>query len=169
MRRSALSLAMLLAAPIASQAADVWHVYPSDSGGGTIAVLDAGEVESPEPFWRFAMSCFADEPWQAVVSGVDAAALGAAIAEGADITIAVIGDGDESMELLSGYYPELRFSHMFGEWEYTTEFDLSTIDSLAAAGTLKVKGTGVDFPLPSGGAKDLTAFKALCAALPAEG
>ena len=168
MRRSALFLAVLLAAPVASQAADVWHVYPSDFGGGTIAVLDAGEVDSSEPFWRFAMRCFADEPWQAVVSGVDAAALGAAIAQNADITVAVIGDGDGSMELLSGYYPNIRFDHMFGEWEYTTEFDLSAIDSLAAAGTLQVKGTGVDFPLPSGGAKDLMAFKALCEALPDE-
>lgn len=169
MRRPALSLAAVLATTLAAQAADVWHVYPSDFGGGTIAVLDADEVDSSEPFWRFAMRCFADERWQAVVSGVDAAALGAAIAQNADVTVAVIGDGDEGMELLSGYYPAISFDHMFGEWEYTTEFDLSTIDSLAAAGSLVVKGTGVDFPLPSDGAKDLMAFKALCAALPGQG
>lgn len=82
----------------------------------------------------------------------------------------MIGNGDESLELLSGHYPTISFGHMFGECEYTTGFVLTTIDSLvAAAGTLRIKGTGIDFPLPSSGAEDLMAFKALCEAPPDEG
>ena len=71
---------------------------------------------------------------------------------------------------LSGYFPEITFGQMFGEWEYSFPFDLITLDDLGAAGSLAVTGTGVDFALPSDGTvKAFAAFKALCATLPPPG
>ncbi len=159
-----------LTAPAFAQDGDVWRVYPVDGGGGSIAALAASEVDSPEPYWRFAMSCIPSEPWEAVVSGIDAAALGQAIASGDAVQVSVIADGDPNRTPLSGYFPEISFGQMYGEWEYSFSFDLITLDELGAAGSLRVTGTGVDFALPSAGtAQAFAELKALCAALPPPG
>jgi hypothetical protein len=154
-------------ASAAAQNGDVWRVYPVDGGGGSIAALAASEIDSPEPYWRFAMNCIPGEPWGATVSGVDAAALGGAIAAGDAVQVSVMADGDPNKIPLSGYSPAISFGEMFGEWEYSFPFDLITLDELGAAGSLAVSGTGVDFALPSAGTnKAFAEFKALCAALP---
>lgn len=171
MLRSVLAIAFVGGAmPAFAQDGDVWRVYPVEGGGGSIAALAASEVDSPEPYWRFAMTCIPGEPWDATVSSVDAAALGAAIASGGAVQVSVIADGDPNRTPLSGYFPEISFGQMYGEWEYSFPFDLITLDELGGAGTLAVTGTGVDFALPSDGtAKAFAAFKALCEALPPPG
>jgi hypothetical protein len=168
--RFTVALALLLASPAFAQGGDVWRVYPVEGGGGSIAALAASEVDSPEPYWRFAMTCISGEPWDATVSGVDAAALGGAIASGDAVQVTVTVDGDPSRTPLSGYFPEITFGQMYGEWEYSFPFDLITLDELGASGLLAVSGTGVDFALPSDGTgKAFAEFKALCAALPPPG
>jgi hypothetical protein len=163
----AFALAGLLATPGLAQDGDVWRVYPVDGGGGSIAALAASEVDSPEPYWRFAMTCMSGERWRATVSGVDAAMLGGAIAAGTEVQVSVIADGDPNKVPLSGYFPEITFGQMYGEWEYSFHFDLITLDDLGRAGALAVTGTGVDFTLPSAGtAEGFAQFKALCEALP---
>ena len=148
----------------------VWRVYPVEGGGGSIAALAASEVDSPEPYWQFAMTCISGEPWRATVSGTDAAALGAAIAAGEAVQVSVIADGDPNKVPLSGYFPEITFGEMFGEWEYRSPSTSITLDDLGAADSLAVTGTGVEFALPSDGTvKAFAAFKALCAALPPPG
>jgi len=149
-----------------AQEGDVWRVYPVEGRGGSIAALAVSEVDSPEPYWRFAMTCIDGERWRATVSGIDAAALGGAIASGAEVQVSVIANGDPGNVPLSGYFPEITFGQMFGEWEYSTHFDLITLDDLGATESLAVAGTGVDFALPSSGTQQaFAAFKALCAAL----
>lgn len=148
-RRLAFALALLFATPALAEDGDVWRVYPVEGRGGSIAALAASEVDSPEPYWRFAMTCIAGERWRATLSGVDAAALGGAIAAGADVQVSVIADGDPNKVPLSGYFPEVTFGQMYGEWEYSIPFDLITLDELGAAASLAVSGTGVDFALPS--------------------
>ena len=156
-----------LAAPALAQEGDIWRVYPVEGGGGSLAALAASEVESPEPYWRFAMTCMPGEPGDAVVSGIEPAVLGAAIAAGGELKVAVIADGDPDKTPLSGYFPEITFGQMFGEWEFSVPFDLITLDELGAAETLAVSGTGIDFALPSAGTADAFAeFRALCAGLP---
>jgi hypothetical protein len=168
MRRSGACLILLATAtPTVAESADVWRVYAVEGGGGSIAALAASEVDSPEPYWRFAMNCIPGESWEAIVSGIDAAALGGAIAAGDAVQVSVIADGDPDKVPLSGYSPEINFGEMYGEWEYTVSFDLITLDDLGVAGSLAVTGTGVDFALPSAGTAEAFAeFKALCAALP---
>jgi hypothetical protein len=168
--RSRFALALLLATPALAADGDVWRVYPIEGGGGSLAALPADEVDSPEPYWRFAMTCIPGEPWDATVSGVDAAALGGAIASGDAVQVTVTADGDPNKTPLSGYFPEITFGQMYGEWEYSFPFDLITLDDLGAARSLAVGGTGVDFVLPSEGtAEAFASFKALCAALPPPG
>lgn len=168
MRRLGLAIALVGGtAPAFAQDGDVWRVYPIEDGGGSLAALAADEVDSPEPYWRFAMSCIPGEPWDVTVSGIDAAALGAAITGGEPVQVAVTADGDPDKVLLSGYFPEITFGEMFGEWEYSFSFDLVALDDLSAAGSLAVSGTGVAFALPSEEAGPAFAeFRALCAALP---
>jgi hypothetical protein len=167
MGRWGLALALLaVAGPANAQNGDVWRVYPVEGGGGSIAALAASEVDSPEPYWRFAMNCIPGESWEAIVSGIDAAALGGAIAAGDAVQVSIIADGDPNKVPLSGYSPAISFGEMYGEWEYSFQFDLVTLDDLGAAGSLAVTGTGVDFALPSAGsAQAFAEFKALCAAL----
>ena len=149
---------------------DVWRVYPVEGGGGSIVAIAPSEIDLPEPYWRFAMTCISGETWDATVSGIDAAALGAAIAGGEAVQVSVSADGDPNKVPLSGFFPEISFGEMYGEWEYSMTFDLVTLDDLGAAGSLAVNGTGVDFGLPSEGtAKAFAEFKALCAALPPPG
>ena len=169
-RRLAFAVALLFATPSMAEDGDVWRVYPVDGGGGSIAALAVSEVDSPEPYWRFAMTCISGERWRVSVSGVDAAALGGAIAAGDALQVAVTADRDPDKVPLSGYFPEITFGQMYGEWEYSFPFDLITLDELGMAGSLTVSGTGVDFALPSEGTgKAFAAFKALCAALPPPG
>jgi hypothetical protein len=164
------SVFLSFATSAVAQEGDVWRVYPVEGGGGSIAAMAASEVESPEPYWRFAMTCIAGETWDATVSGIDAKALGQAIAAGNAVQVSVIADGDPNKVVLSGYSPEINFGEMYGEWEYSVSFDLVTVDDLGAAGSLAVGGTGVDFALPAAGtAQAFAEFKALCAALPPPG
>ncbi|HET7715259.1 MAG TPA: hypothetical protein VFK86_06500 [Bauldia sp.] len=157
-------------APALARGEDVWRVYPVEGGGGSLAALPAEEVDSPEPYWRFVMTCIPGERWDATVSGIDAAALGRAIAGGEAVQISVIADGDPNKVPLSGYFPEIAFGQMYGEWEYSAPFDLVTLDVLGEARSLAVTGTGVDFALPSEGTAEAFAeFRALCAALPPSG
>jgi hypothetical protein len=153
-----------------AQDGDVWRVYPVEGGGGSIAALPASDVDSPEPYWRFAMTCIPGEAWDATVSGADPAILGAAIASGDAVQVSVIADGDPNKVPLSGYFPEITFGQMYGEWEYSFPFDLITLDELGAAKSLTVSGTGVAFDLPPADtAKAFAEFKALCASLPRPG
>jgi hypothetical protein len=159
-----------LIAPAMAQGGDVWRVYPVEGGGGSLAALPAAEVDSPEPYWRFVMTCIPGEPWAATVSGADPAALGGAIAAGEAVQVSVVADGDPNKVPLSGYFPEITFGQMYGEWEYSAPFDLITLDELGGAASLAVTGTGVDFALPSADtAQAFAEFKALCAALPPPG
>jgi hypothetical protein len=160
-----------LIAPAFAEDGDVWRVYPAEGGGGSLAALPADEVDSPEPYWRFVMTCIPGEPWNAVVSGIDPAVLGGAIAAGETIQVSVIAGGDPNKVSLSGYFPAITFGQMYGEWEYSAPFDLITLDELGgAAGPLAVSGTGIDFALPSAGTAEAFAeFRALCAALPPPG
>lgn len=159
-----------LAAPALAQADDIWRVYPLEGGGGSLAALPADEVDSPEPYWRFVMTCIPGEQWTAAVSGVEPAVLGAAIASGEAVQVSIIADGDPDKMPLSGYFPEITFGQMYGEWEYAVPFDLFTLDELEGAGSLAVSGTGVDFALPSAGTAEAFAeFKVRCAALPPPG
>lgn len=169
--RYPLAAAFLFGAmPAFAEGGDVWLVLPVDGGGGTIAAMAASEIESPEPYWRFAMSCIPGEQWEAIVSGVDAASLGGAIVGGSAVLVSVIADGDPDKVPLSGYSPTITFGEMYGEWEFSFPFDLITLDDLGAAASLAVRGTGVDFALPSEGTKAAFAeFKTLCAALPLPG
>ena len=109
-----------------------------------------------------------NQDWTANVSGIDARALGSAISADESITVAVIADDNPDRTPISGFFPAISFGEMYGEWEYAVPFGLDALDELGSAETLAVKGTGVDFSLPS---KDTEAafaqFRALCAALPA--
>jgi hypothetical protein len=170
MRLRLAAVLFAVAIPALAQDEQVWRVYPVEGRGGSIAALAASEVDSPEPYWRFAMTCISGERWRATVSGVDAAALGGAIAAGGDVQVSVIANGDPNNVPLSGYFPEITFGQMYGEWEYSTHFDLITLDDLGATESLAVAGTGVGFVLPSSGTQQAFAeFKALCAELPPPG
>ena len=159
-----------MATPAFAEDGDVWRVYPVEGGGGSIAALAAAEIESPEPYWRFAMTCIPGEPWNAVVSGIDPAVLGGAITAAEAIQVSVIADGDPNKVPLSGYFPEITFGQMYGEWEFSAPFDLITLDELGAAASLAVSGTGVEFALPTADtARAFAEFKALCAVLPPPG
>jgi hypothetical protein len=159
---------MALAVPAAAANDDIWRVYPVDGGGGTIAALPPGEADSPEPYWGFSMTCLPSQDWTATVSGIDAKALANAISSGESITVAVIADDNPDRTPISGYFPSISFGEMYGEWEYAFPFGLDSLDELGSAETLAVKGTGVDFGLPSKGTEEaFSKFRALCAALPA--
>jgi len=169
MRRLFLAVSMIGAAS-AAHATDVWEVYPFAEGGGTIAALEAGEAGSPEPHWMFAMTCRPRADWDMAVAGVDAAALGAAIAGGEEVQFLVVAEGDENNTPAYGYYPRIAFDQMFAEWGYSAPFGMQQVDDLAAAKSLEVRGTGVGFALPaSGTAAAFAEFRALCAALPDDG
>lgn len=169
-RAAATAVGLALAAPAFAQEGDVWRVYPVDGGGGSIAALAASEVDSPEPYWRFTMTCVPGKPWDATVSGIDAAALGAAITGGDAVQVAVTADGDPNKVTLSGFFPAITFGQMYGEWEYSFPFDLITVDEMGSAGSLAVSGTGVEFALPSEETAEAFAeFRGLCAALPSPG
>jgi len=162
----AIAAPLILTTPALAQDGEVWRVYPVEGGGGSIAALAASEIESPEPYWRFVMTCIPGEPWAATVSGIDPAALGNAIGAGEAVQFSVIADGDPNKVPLSGYFPEITFGQMYGEWEFSASFDLITLDELGGAASLAVSGTGVEFPLPSADtAQAFAEFKALCAVL----
>lgn len=157
--------AILIAGPAA--AADVWTVYDFDGGGGTLAALAAEEADSPEPHWRFAMTCRPNADWDMAVTAVDPAALSGAIAKGEEVQFSVIANGDENNVPAYGYYPNIAFDQMFGEWGYSVPFGMNQIEDLATARSLEVKGVGVAFSLPGDGLADAFAeFQTLCAALP---
>ena len=162
---------MLLATPALAEDGDVWRVYPVEGRGGSLAALAASEVDSPEPYWRFAMTCIAGERWRATVSGVDAAALGGAIAAGADVQVSVIADGDPNKVPLSGYFPEITFGQMYGEWEYSIALRPDHARRSGRGGVARRHAAPASisrFP-PTGRREAFAAFKALCAALPPPG
>jgi hypothetical protein len=148
----------------------VWHVYHGEDPAASLAVVDKAEVDADEAYWPFFIQCSVDEPWTMTVAGVDAKALGAAIAAGTPVDFAFIIDGKSDAGDTGGYFPELSFSQMDGEWDYSVEWDLSVLNRLLAAKTLAIKGTGVDKALPTEGmAEALNAFKGLCASFENEG
>lgn len=150
-----------------ADAADVWEVYPFDSGGGTIAAVAAEDADSPEPNWRLAMTCRAGADWDLAVNGVDPAALGAAITGGQEIEFLVMDGGDRDNAPVHGYFPRISFDQMAGAWGYSIPFGMLQIDDLATARALAVEGTGIAFGLPSSGTAEAFAeFRALCAKLP---
>jgi len=168
MRLGLAAMIMALAAPASAADGEIWRVYPVDGGGGTIAALAPGEADSPEPYWGFSMTCLPSQDWTANVSGIDAKALANAIAGGDSITVAVIADDNPDRTPISGFFPTISFGQMYGEWEYAFSFDLDSLDELGSAETLAVKGTGVDFSLPTDGTEDaFSKFRGLCVALPA--
>jgi hypothetical protein len=148
----------------------VWHVYHGADPAASLAVVDKAEVDADEAYWPFFIQCSIDEPWTMTVAGVDAKTLGAAIAAGTPVDFAFIIDGKSGEGDAGGYFPELSFSQMDSEWDYSVEWDLSMLNRLLTAKTLAVKGTGVDKPLPSEGmAAALTEFKGLCESFENEG
>ncbi len=140
----------------------VWHLYHGDDPAATLAVMEAAEVDSDEPYWSLSLSCSFDQPWELTVSDVDERALGETIADGGPVTFSFVVDGNADGPL-GGYFPTLRFGEMFGEWEYSVPLDLDMLGAMEAAGTLAVTGTGVDLPLPETGMKEaIGEFRALC-------
>ena len=112
------------------------------------------------------MTCIYGETWDATVSGIDAAALGAAIAAGEAVQVSVSADGDPNKVPLSGFLP-VSFGGMYGESlsgflprdqfrrdvrGYSMTF-ICTLDDLGAAASLVVNGTVLNFPsaFPPGG------------------
>ncbi|MBZ0228613.1 MAG: hypothetical protein K8F58_09220 [Bauldia sp.] len=158
------TIALTLAAPAAADEL-VWQFYPAEPGG-TLAVMDKGELESPEPYWRFALQCIPGEEWTMTVAGIDAAALGAAIAESGPAVLSLTAEGAPGGGDYSGLFPELRFGEMYGEWEYLVPIGLDTLKTLATAKSLAVTGTGIDLKLPEGGmAEGFASLVGACAAL----
>jgi len=167
MRRLLMASVPLLFLATAADAADVWEVYPFDSGGGTIAAVAAEDANSPEPNWRFAMTCRAGADWDLAVTGVDAATLGGAITSGAEIEFLVVAGGDRDNAPIHGYFPRISFDQMVGQWGYSIPFGVHQIEDMAIGGALAVEGTGVAFGLPSTGTAEAFAeFGALCGKLP---
>lgn len=164
MRRAALALAALsLAGPAAADDL-VWHFYPAEAGG-TLAVMERSELESPEPYWHVSFQCIPDEDWTLGVADIDAKALAAAIADsGPALVDFAAGDGGDG--LFGGFFPELFFGQMYGEWEYSVPIDISTLETLAGQKSLRVIGTGVDLKLPEAGMADgFAALITACSAL----
>ncbi len=134
MRKTALLclIPILAGAPALAQDDDVWRVYPVEGGGGSLAALAASEVDSPEPYWRFVMTCIPGESWDAIVSGVDPAALGAAIGKGGEVTVAVIADGNPDRPPLSGYFPTIGFGPGDDRLAHTANEQVRVADVLLA-------------------------------------
>ena len=129
----------------------VWQLYRDDGPGGTLAVMDKGELESPEPYWHLAFQCIPGEDWTMIVGDIDTSALAAVINDDGPAEVSFVVDGELGGHGLGGYFPDIRFGEMFGEWEYWIPLDLDMLRQLAAAKTLAIKGTGVDHALPSEG------------------
>lgn len=165
--RAILASVPLVLLAVAAEAGDVWEVYPFDQGGGTIAAVAAEDADSPEPTWRFAMTCRAGADWDLAVNGVDPAALGAAITSGSEIEFLVVDGGDRDSAPVHGYFPRISFDQMSGEWGYSIPFGMFQIDDLAMVKAPTVEGTGIAFGLPATGTAEAFAeFRALCAKLP---
>lgn len=155
---------MLAAAPAAAEEL-VWHFYPAEPGG-TLAVMDKGELESPEPYWHVAIQCIPGEDWTLTVGVADAAALGAAIAEGGPAVLSLKAEGTPGGGDYGDLFPDLRFGEMYGEWEYTVPVGPEMLAELGAAKSLALTGTGIDLKLPSEGMADAFAsLNAACGAL----
>jgi hypothetical protein len=167
MTRISLTAALLLpvfSAPAA--AADlIWHLYAAEAGG-TLAVMEQSELESPEPYWPLALQCNPGENWTMTVAGIDGKLLGAAISAGEPPMFSFIVDGEDAGHGLGGYSPTIAFSEMFGEWEYSVPISLDTIRSFSDIATLAITGTGLDMKLPTDGLDAaINKFIAICAPL----
>jgi hypothetical protein len=165
--RFALSLAALVALSAAARAEDlVWHLNNGEDGGGTLAVLERSELDSPEPQWRFSLNCYPGEAWEMTVGGVDPKKLGAAIAAGEAVTFGFLVDGAPSDGMLSQFFPDIRFGLMMGEWEYVAPIDPDLLREMGAASGLTVTGTGIELTLPPEGIfEGIEAFRKRCAEL----
>src|SRR4029079_10678392 len=111
-----------------------WHFFKDDQGSsGVLAVLDADEIDSPEPHYPFLLSCSLDQEWTMFVSDVDAKALGETIAGGEQPTFALVLSAGGNTTNSGDYFPEISFGQMEGVWQYSTVWDLSLLDQLVAA------------------------------------
>ena len=156
-----------VSAPLFAEAQEVrdnvWHLYHGDDTAATLVVIDRAELESEEPYWLLSLQCSFDEEWILTLADVDERTLGQTIADGGPVILSFVVDGTPSSMGLGSIFPELRFSEMFGEWEYLAPFDLDMVDELAAAKTLAIEGTGAQYALPSEGASAIGEFRTLCA------
>ena len=168
MNRIAVATAALSLAGVPAAAEElVWQFYPAEAGG-SLAVMDRSELESPEPYWHLAFLCIPGEDWTMTVAGIDAAALGAAIAGSGPAVLSLKAEGAPGGGDYGGLFPELRFGEMYGEWEYTVTIGPEMLAELGAAKSLSVTGTGIDLKLPAEGmAEAFASLNAACAALPA--
>ena len=157
-----------LTASLTAQAQEVqdniWHLYHGDDLAATLVVIDRAELESPEPYFALSFQCTPDEEWELVVANVDERTLGETIADGGPVILSFVLDGAPSSGGLGSIFPELRFSEMFGEWEFTAPFDLAMVEELAAAKSVAIEGTGAQYALPEEGlAAAVTEFRTICA------
>ena len=86
-----------------------------------LRVVDKAEVEADEAYWPFLMQCSFDEPWTMTVADVDAKALGADDRRRRRRSISLHRRRQADAARLGGDFPDLRFSQMDGEWEYSVE------------------------------------------------
>lgn len=168
MKRIALALLVSIAAAGFAAAQPgrslTWFLYKDDGvPAAFLAAVPEGEEDNPEPHYPFLMSCSLEDDWTMIVSDVDPKQLGAAIANGEQPTFALVVEGEAGKSESSDYYPEIGFSQMEGLWEYSTIWDLATLDHLLTAKAIRVKGTGIDVALPTATlTKSLQDFKAAC-------
>lgn len=165
--RFLLHLGMLAVSVLPVAAAEtIWHFYPGDPAGGSLAVIEKGEIESPEPHWEFALGCYPGTDWTMTVAGIDPAKLGAAITAGEPPMFSLVVDGEVGGRGLGSYFPSITFGQMFGEWEYQYLIDKGTIDEMSAASSLGVSGTGVEVAYPGEGFKEgIAALRDACGKL----
>ncbi|MEO8669595.1 MAG: hypothetical protein ABI399_13830, partial [Bauldia sp.] len=153
--------------PAEEAASYVWKAFGGDGEASSLLVLDKSKADDPEAHYKFYLSCTTDEPWTMNVSDIDAKALGAAVAEKAPPSFRLVIDGKAESDD-GGFSPDIVFNPTDSVWEYSTNWDLSLLDTLSAASEIGISGTGVEENLPKEGMKEaVAAFKAACEALQA--
>jgi hypothetical protein len=154
-------------APAAEAATYVWKAFGGDGAAASLLVIDKTKADDPEAHYKFYLSCTTDEPWTLNVSDIDAKALGSAVADKSPPSFRIVVDGKSGGED-EGFSPDIVFNALDEVWEYSTNWDLSLLDTLSAATEIGIRGTGVDEKLPTEGMKEAVAtFKGACEALQA--
>lgn len=141
----------------------VWY-FTSDDTSAYIAVENASEVGQEEVDAAFSMSCSIAGDEETIVSGIDAEALGQAIANDDVPSFHLVLDGktDDFGDVIA----DIHFGQMSGDWQYVVLGTLA--GNMLGASTIKVEGVGVDLTLPTDQmAASLQKFKDACDTLEA--
>jgi hypothetical protein len=140
----------------------VWRTTLGD-GYAFVGVVAADEADSEEPTYPFSMVCSLETRDETVVSGIDAKALGAAIANDEVPSFRFVLDGVANDDT-GGEVADIRFGQMYGDWEYVVYGEFSGL--LRDAKTVSIAGVGIKLDLPAAGMSEaLTKFGDACGSL----